>query len=584
VVEFLWSLRNMSHIPEGVGLLGTTVVTIGPPGTVVVRTGSVSLLSNINTHVMSRWCGICLVFASEPDISGGSVVEFLWGLRNMSHIPEGISLFGTSVVSIRPPGTVVVWTGLGVAQVSLMMLVVVFVMMLVSVEASLLNNVDAHWVTGWRGIESVETADLRFSSEAPELLWRAGSSTHVCEVIVFLRSTSVAVTPAVGGWFDTVENDTSVEVISVVSLSLPWGWAVAGLSERSSSVDGRVSSGISREGGVTKASLLGDIDAHWMTGWCGIESVETTDLRFSCKIIELLSRTGSHTHVSEVVILLRTTSVSISPGVGRWLNTVESDTSVEVISVVGLSLPWGWAVASLGERRSGVECGVSRGISCSISSGISREGSVSEASLLNNVDAHWVTGWRGIESVETADLRFSSEAPELLSRSGSSTHVSEVIVLLRTTSIAVAPAVGRWLNTIKNDTSVEMITVVGLTLPRGWTIASLHKRRSVLGRVRSDLGIGETIVVFLWLLVTTVVRKVSDVKSMIFIKILFNVLSNHILSVTGNFLRWVITFFFFNLIVIILFHVSSFVVVSVVQVKCSSLLNGDDSEKSQNGE
>jgi hypothetical protein len=464
-----------------------------------------------------------------------------------------------------------------------MMLVVVFVMMLVSVEASLLNNVDAHWVTGWCGIESVETANLRFSGEAPELLWRAGSSTHVCEVIVFLRSTSIAVTPAVGGWFDTVENDTSVEMISVVSLTLPWSWTIAGLGERSSSVDGRVSSGISIEGGVTEASLLGDIDAHWMTGWCGIESVETADLRFSSEIIELLSRTGSHTHVSEVVILLRTTSVSISPGVGRWFDTVESDTSVEVISVVGLSLPWGWAVASLGERRSGVECGVSRGISCSISSGIGREGSVSEASLLDNVDAHWVTGWRGIESVETADLRFSSEAPELLSRSGSSTHVSEVIVLLRTTSIAVAPAVGRWLNTIKNDTTVEMIAVVGLTLPRGWTIASLHKRRSVLGRVRSDLGIGETIVVFLWLLVTTVVRKVSDVKSMIFIKILFNVLSNHILSVTGNFLRWVITFFFFNLIVIILFHVSSFVVVSVVQVKCSSLLNGDDSEKSQNG-
>ena len=305
----------MSHIPEGVGLLGTTIVTIGPPGTVVVRTSSVSLLSNINTHVMSRWCGICLVFASEPDISGGSVVEFLWGLRNMSHIPEGISLFGTSVVSIRPPGTVVVWTGLGMAQVSLMMLVVVFVMMLVSVEASLLNNVDAHWVTSWCGIESVEAADLRFSGEAPELLWRAGSSTHVCEVIVFLRSTSIAVTPAVGGWFDTVENDTSVEMISVVSLTLPWSWTIAGLGERSSSVDGRVSSGISIEGGVTEASLLGDIDAHWMTGWCGIESVEATDLRFSCKIIELLSRTGSHTHVSEVVILLRTTSVS-NPMVG----------------------------------------------------------------------------------------------------------------------------------------------------------------------------------------------------------------------------------------------------------------------------
>ena len=71
------------------------------------------------------------------------MVEFLWGLRNMSHIPEGVGLLGTSVVSVRPPGTVVVWTGLGVAQVSLMVLVVVFVMMLVSVEASLifqLNN------------------------------------------------------------------------------------------------------------------------------------------------------------------------------------------------------------------------------------------------------------------------------------------------------------------------------------------------------------------------------------------------------------------------------------------------------------
>lgn len=185
-----------------------------------------------------------------------------------------------------------------------------------------------------------------------------------------------------------------------------------------------------------------------------------------------------------------------------------------------------------------------------------------------------MTEWLGIEGVEATDLRFFSEAPELLWRGGSVTHVPEVVLLLRSTSIAVVPAVRRWLDTIKNNTSVEMISIVGLTLFGSWTVSSLHERDSgVLGRV--FLSISETIWMFLWFLVTTIIRKVSDVKSMIIIPILFHILSNHFLSIRRNLLRWVRSLFNFILIVIVFFHVSMFVLVSVVQTHSSDLLNGD---------
>ena len=275
VVEFRWRLRNVSHIPEGIGLFGGASVAIGPPGTVVVRTSS--LLSNSNTHWVTIWYLILFVLAFDPDISGGSMVEILWGLRNVSHVPEGVSLLRDTTVAIVPRGTVVVWTGLGGVQMSLLlvMLFVVSVMMF-SAEASNLSIVDTHGVTGWGGIISVETADLRFFGITPELLWRAGCMTHIPEIVLFLGSTSVAVVPALGRWLDTVKNNTSVEVISYVGFSLTVEVNTSSLNERSSGVKGRVSSGV--EGMVSKASNLNNTSTLPMTKWFLIISVETADL------------------------------------------------------------------------------------------------------------------------------------------------------------------------------------------------------------------------------------------------------------------------------------------------------------------
>ena len=165
----------------------------------------------------------------------------------------------------------------------LVMLFVVSVMMF-SAEASNLSIVDTHGVTGWGGIISVETADLRFFGITPELLWRAGCMTHIPEIVLFLGSTSVAVVPALGRWLDTVKNDTSVEVISYVGFGLTVEVNTSSLNERSSGVKSRVSGGIESsissgiEGMVSKASNLNNTSTLPMTKWFLIISVETADL------------------------------------------------------------------------------------------------------------------------------------------------------------------------------------------------------------------------------------------------------------------------------------------------------------------
>lgn len=87
---------------------------------------------------------------------------------------------------------------------------------------------------------------------------------HIPEVILLLGTASVAVTPALGGWLDTIKSDTTVEVISVVCLSLSWArsnkWTIAGLNER------------------VWSALLHDSGAHWVTGWLGVEGVVATHL------------------------------------------------------------------------------------------------------------------------------------------------------------------------------------------------------------------------------------------------------------------------------------------------------------------
>lgn len=197
VVEFFWSLRNVAHVPESVGLFRVAAVSIDPPVAVVVRAGSG--LSDCNAHWVSVWCWINFILAAEPNVSSGSVIELLWRMRNVSHIPEGVSLFGESTVSINPPGTVVVWTGLSGVQTGLLLVVLLVVsVVMFSTQASNLSVVDTHWMTGWGGIVSVETSNLGFSSEAPELLWRSGSVTHVPEVVLFFGTTRVAVVPASG--------------------------------------------------------------------------------------------------------------------------------------------------------------------------------------------------------------------------------------------------------------------------------------------------------------------------------------------------------------------------------------------------
>lgn len=86
-------------------------------------------------------------------------------------------------------------------------------------------------MTSWSGIVSVEATDLGFFSEAPELLWRGRCVTHIPEVVLFLGATRVAIVPALGRWFDTIENNATVEVVSDVGFSLTIKMNLSSLSE-----------------------------------------------------------------------------------------------------------------------------------------------------------------------------------------------------------------------------------------------------------------------------------------------------------------------------------------------------------------
>lgn len=162
------------------------------------------------------------------------------------------------------------------------------------------------------------------------------------------------------------------------------------------------------------------------------------------------------------------------------------------------------------------------------------------------------------------------------------THVPEVVLLLSTASIAVAPALGGWLLSFKDNTAVEMISIVGLTLLRAWS-----NERSILSEGkcavlrRVFLSVSETIGVLLWSGVAAVISEVSDVKSMILIPMFLNVFFDHLLSIMRDFLWWVIVIIWLSsllfLVFIILFHVSMLVLVSVVQIDSSDLLHGDQS-------
>lgn len=159
VVEFFRGLRDVAHVPEGVGLLGTAAVAIDPPGAVVVGAGSGSALSDGDAHWVASWSGIKFVFGSEPDISGGSVVELLGGCGHAAHVLESVGLLGSGAVAVDPPGSVVVRTSLGSVQTGLLLVVLLVVSVVMLLVASL-HDSDAHWVTGWLGIVGVEATDL----------------------------------------------------------------------------------------------------------------------------------------------------------------------------------------------------------------------------------------------------------------------------------------------------------------------------------------------------------------------------------------------------------------------------------------